>query len=131
MVSLICHETGGVLMFNLLPVYNAEGDFDFKKLTEMVGVTEKELTKILKVSESTIKRNKTSLQTRMKGRNLLYILNLLSKITCNDKAKIKSWLHEPRTEWNGLTPLCLINLGKEQGVIEYLNEIVNDDLMGA
>ncbi|MES2615920.1 MAG: hypothetical protein V4591_10950 [Bdellovibrionota bacterium] len=117
-------------MFNLLPVYNEDGDFDFKKLTDMVGVTDKELTKILKISESTIKRNKTSLQTRMKSRNLLYILNLLSKITHNDKAKIKSWLHEPRPEWNGLTPLSLVNLGKEQGVIEYLNEIVNDDLMG-
>ena len=80
-------------MFNLLPVYNEDGDFDFKKLTDMVGVTDKELTKILKISESTIKRKKTSLQTRMKSRNLLYILNLLSKITHNDKSKIKSWLH--------------------------------------
>jgi len=61
---------------------------------------------------------------------LLYILNLLLKITHNDHAKTKIWLHEPRPEWAGLTPLDLVGLGKEQGVIEYLTEIVNDDLMG-
>jgi len=62
-------------MISVLPVYNDEGGFDFKKLMDLLGITEKELTRLLKLSESTIRRNKTTLQTRIKSKNLLYIVS--------------------------------------------------------
>lgn len=50
------------------------------------------------------------------------ILDLLVKEFKGEEGEVFQWLVTERREWNGYTPITLINTGNAKGVLRYLQE---------
>jgi len=51
------------------------------------------------------------------------ILDLLWEQTGGDRINIKKFMAEPRTEWLGFTAMNMIDAGKEDFVLKFLEEL--------
>jgi hypothetical protein len=54
---------------------------------------------------------------------------LLEELTVNTEEDIQRFLKEPRKEWMGLTPTQLIECGKGDVVVRFLNKMIHGDLI--
>jgi len=62
---------------------------------------------------------------------LLHLLNLLWDLSEGDKAQVRQWLSHPRIEWRGLTPIDLLEQGKIDELIRFLDGLIEGEAMGA
>ena len=90
-------------------IYRDDGGPDFSAICELMGSSQEVLAKILDVSESTIRNKRVSSSTLGKVQTLIHILNMLWDLSGKNKGHIRRFLHEPRTEWLGLTPISLLS----------------------
>jgi len=58
---------------------------------------------------------------------LNYILNMLWEISGGDEKQIRRFMHEPRIEWLGLTPISLLSCGKGTEVAKLLEGMIDGD----
>ena len=54
----------------------------------------------------------------------------LDELTGGDEKQIERFLNEPRPEWLGLTPNSMISAGKMNVVEEFLDRVLNGEVLG-
>ena len=104
-----------------------EGDPDFSAICDLIGSSQEVLAKILDVSESTLRNKRVSSATLRKTGSLIHILNMLWEISGGDEKQIRRFMHEPRIEWLGLTPISLLSCGKGIEVAKLLEGMLDGD----
>jgi hypothetical protein len=104
-----------------------EGDPDFAAICDLIGSSQEVLAKILDVSESTLRNKRVSSATLRKTGLLIHILNMLWEISGGDEKQIRRFMHEPRIEWLGLTPISLLSCGKGTEVAKLLEGMIDGD----
>lgn len=105
-----------------LPVYD-NGKPSFEKICSEFAIDKGSLAKITNISPITMsraKQTKLSPNTWEKLRPLLHILNMLWALSDGNAAEITRWLHEPRKEWLGLTPLDMMKCDRIDSVTKLL-----------
>jgi hypothetical protein len=113
-----------------LPIYNEDKSLSFKKVADFMGINETHIPKIAPISKSALSRNLTQ-NTIKKMQPLLHLLNLLWALSEGDKAQVRQWLNHPRVEWRGLTPIDLLEHGKIDQIISFLDGLLEGEVMGA
>lgn len=113
-----------------LPIYHEDRSLSFKKVAELMGINETHIPKIAPISKSALSRNATQ-NTIHKMQPLLHLLNLLWDLSEGDKAQVRQWLNHPKTEWRGLSPINLLEQGKIDDVIHFLEGLLEGEAMGA
>ena len=113
-----------------LPIYNDDKSLSFKKVADFMGINEIHILKIAPISKSALSRSVTQ-NTIRKMQPLLHLLNLLWDLSEGDKGQVRQWLNHPRMEWKGLTPINLLEHGKIDELIRFLDGLIEGEAMGA
>lgn len=107
-----------------LPIYDGRYP-NFAKVSELFDINTSSLSKILACDPATIRRKPTENVLR-KAQPLFYVLNMLWKLTEGNADEIIRWLHEPRIEFSGLSPLNIMEIGNIETIKSLLESEISD-----
>ena len=108
-------------------IYREDGAPDYSSIADVLGVSQEVLARILDVSESTLRNKRVSASTLGKTTALIHILNMLWDLSGQNKGQIRRFMHEPRQEWGGVTPILLLSSGRSAAVAKFLEGLIDGD----
>lgn len=112
-----------------LPIYR-DGEISLKALSRFMGITQESLARIIDKDVRTVQRDLASKNVVKHLQPLVYTLQMLSELTNNDQEEIKRWLHEPKIEWRGQSPIDCLEKGNINAVVNLISRIYYGDSAG-
>ena len=112
-----------------LPIYR-DGQLSLRAIAHFMGTTQESVASILDKDVRTVQRDLASKNVMKHLQPLVYALQMLSELTHNDQEEIKRWLHEPKIEWLGQSPLDCLEKGNINAVVNLISRIYYGDSAG-
>ena len=121
--------TGIEDMDSVLPIYDS-GTISLKRLSYFMGTTQESIARIIGRDVRTVQRDSASSTVRKILQPLVHALQMLSELTNNNQNEIQRWLHEPRPEWKGKSPIDCLEAGNTDAVVNLVSRIYYGDSTG-
>jgi hypothetical protein len=108
-------------------LYDTKGFVDFQKLKNRLGIKAVKLARAAGKTQRALQKNPYSDNIQDKLKKIVYILVLLREMLDTEE-EIAIWLRAPNPDYDGLTPIEVITVGKMDSIIRYLEDIQKGSL---